>query len=232
MTALLDRRSTRAEAPGIDTTSMPQVDLTPPEVWASRALRQLQRRLVLGLGAVVLVVALACVAASLQAASAQSALAEAETETSRLLAEQKQYADVPVVLDRLDSLEQARLTGMSTEVLWTPYIGAIFAVMPPGVQLSSITTSGATPVLAPAAPADPLQEPSVGTVAFTGRSLTVPDTGAWLDGLSSIPGFQDAWVSGVETKEDDEDGVYYEVTSRVQFTVDAYAGRFSETEGN
>ncbi|MGW6130586.1 PilN domain-containing protein [Cellulomonas sp. NPDC055163] len=234
MTALLDRRSVKGQSPVAIAPGMPQVDLTPPEVWSARALRRLQKRLVLGVGSVVVLVVLAVVAASVHAASAQSALTDAQAETTRLLTEQQKYAEVPVVLDRVDALTRAQKTGMSTEILWTPYLSAILSVLPEGVQLSSITTSVATPMAAPGMSTNPLHTPeNVGTVTFVGRSTTVPNAAGWIDGLETLPGFQDAWVSSVETKEDDEVGVYYEVLSTVQLNVDIFADRFAaDTEGN
>lgn len=230
MTALVDRRSARAEAPAAGAPRMPQVDLTPPEVRAGRSLKHLRRRLMLALAGVVVVVALGAGAAFLHAGSAANALTEAQADTSRLLAEQEKYAEVPVVMDRLDALTNARLQGTSTEILWTPYLAAILSVLPEGMQLGAIGTSGATPISAGPGPADPLQATSAGTIMFTARSQTVFSTGGWIDSLNALPGFQDAWVSTVEAKEDEEDGPYYEVTSTVQVTVDAYAGRFAETE--
>lgn len=231
MTSVLDRRSPRRDSSTALPATMPQVDLMPTEVRAARAFGRAKRSLLIGLAGVLLVVGCGIGAATLHASSAQDDLAKAQADTAALVAQQAQYAEVPVVLDRLDKLTAARKLGMSTEIRWQPYIYAIFAVMPQGIQLGSIDTVGATPMVTPAVPADPLQSLSIGTITFTGRSKTVPDTSSWIDALNSIPGFQDAWVSVVETKEDDQDGVYYAVQSTVQVNTEAYARRFAEPKG-
>jgi Tfp pilus assembly protein PilN len=232
MTSLLDRRPPRGDSPSALQTTLPQVDLMPAEVRAARAFGRVKRSLVVGLVGVVVVVGCGVGAAAMHAASAKSDLAKVQSATAALVSQQAQYAEVPVVLDRLDKLTTARTQGLSTEIRWQPYIYAIFAVMPQGVQLGSIDIVGATPTVVPAAPADPLQASSIATITFTGRSKTVPDTAGWIDALNSIPGFQDAWVSAVETKEDDQDGVYYAVQSTVQVNTEAYANRFAEPKGN
>ncbi|MGV8977525.1 MAG: PilN domain-containing protein [Cellulomonas sp.] len=211
---------------------MAQVDLMPPEVRAARVAGSVKRWLAIGLAALVVVVGCGIGLAAMDASAAQDDLSKAQANTDALVSQQAQFADVPVVLDRLDKLTNARKLGMSTEVRWQPYIFAIFAVMPQGVQLGSIDTVGATPMVMPAAPANPLQLASVDTITFTGRSKSAPDTAGWVDALNSIPGFQDAWVSVIETKEDSDDGVYYAVQSTVQVTTQAYANRFAEPKGN
>ena len=207
--------------------SMPQVDLLPPEVRSARSLRTLKRGLLLGTVAVIVACGGGFVLAGVEVVQARGELLAAQGETARLQAEQQQYAEVPPVLAALDRASGARELGMSTEVHWTAYLRAIAAVLPPAVSLESFTVSGATPMLAPPVPTDPLQGPSVGQIQFTGRSATVPDTAAWVDALNSISGFSDAWVSAV-TAEESEGATFYTVESTVQFTEAAYDDRFVE----
>ena len=72
-------------------------------------------------------------------------------------------------------------------------------------------------MVAPAPPTDPLQAPSVGQLAFTARSLTVPDTAAWIDALNAIPGFARRVGVSAAVVEDDT-GTYYTVSATVQLT--------------
>jgi len=231
MTSTLER-SARSPQAGLLGPALAQVNLLPPEIRASRALGRVKRGLAFGLVAVLVLAALGYAAAVLRVGSARDQLAIAEADGAQLTEDQQQYAEVPVVLGQLASLDGAREQGFSTEITWKPYLGAILAVMPAGVSLSSIDIVGATPMLASAVPTDPLQAPSVTRIAFAGRSATVPDTGGWIDALNSIPGFSDAWVASVTVAEDESSGVYYSVSSSVQVTDLAYADRFGPEEGS
>lgn len=213
----------------------PQVNLLPPEIRASRSLRTVKRLLALALVAVLALAGLGYAFAAMQASSARSEAEAEQAETRRLLAEQQQYAEVPQVLGALDSAEQARLLGTSTEVLWKPYLDELFNSAPPNVQFASISVEGATPMLAPPVPTDPLQEQSMLTLTFTGRSLTLPDAMAWVETLEAIDGFDHAYVqtavSALGTDSVWADVVHFEVQGTVQVMDTAFENRFVEQEG-
>ncbi|WP_136520034.1 MULTISPECIES: PilN domain-containing protein [Cellulomonas] len=230
MSTLTVRRGRQTSAQTALPPTLPQVNLLPPEVRDARDLRAMKRWLLLAVALVVAVCALAYVFVVIQGTQARDELARAEAETARLQDEQAQYAEVPLVLGQLNATRAARELGMSTEVPWKPYYEAITAVLPEGVSIDTLAFSGATPITAPAPPADPLQGPSVGQVQFTGRSSTVPDAAAWVDALNSVPGFADAWVSSAAVT-DAEGTVYYTVSSTVQVTEAAYSGRFAANDG-
>jgi len=226
--------TSNAAAPALEfalTSAWPQVDLLPPEVRAGRRLKRAKRRLLLGV-ALILLAALAAYAATLfSAAAAQVALVEVQNETSRLTSEQAKYAEVPQVLGDIASAEQARQLGTSTEILWKPYLDAIRAVTPTGVSIGGLTVTTATPMQPAQLAANPLAASSLGQIAFTAKSLTVPDTSDWLDALDSVPGFADAWFSA-ETLTEQEGVIYYEVAATVQVNDEALANRFALGEGN
>jgi hypothetical protein len=233
VTTTKERSAPAPVAPIAGGYTPPRVNLLPPEIYASQAVGRLKRYLVLAL---VLVVALSggvFALASARLADQEAELAAAEADTLTLTQAQSEYAEVPVVLGRLQQLQLAREVGMSTETLWYDYIGAVFAVMPGGVKLASITTVGATPMLAPAATTDPLQaDGAVTQLDLTGISDTLPNIAQWQDGLNSIPGFQDAWVTVVTVGEDETTNVpRFELAVRVQVTDAAYAHRFLPQEG-
>jgi Tfp pilus assembly protein PilN len=210
----------------------PRVNLLPPEIYASRAVGRLKRYLALGLVLVVVMSGGGYAFANSLLSAQQRKLADADARTMALTASQTQYAEVPVVLSRLEALKQARELGMSTETLWLDYLGAVFAVMPGGVRVASIKVAGATPMLAPAPPADPLQGDSVTQLDLTGISATLPDVATWQDQLEAVPGFEDVWVSVVTVGEDEDDNQpRFELALRVQVTDEAYANRFLPAEG-
>lgn len=204
-----------------------QVNLLPQQYAARYALGRLKRRLAMALVAVLALAVVMYGATLTQLASAQDRAAKAEQETTRLLQAQQQYAEVPVVLGQLARAQGARELGMSTEIMWAPYLGAIGSVMPEGVTLTNIVMGGATPQMAPAPVTQPFQSENVSTIQFEGRSTQMVDTAAWMDGLNGVPGFQDAWVSLAAVEEFAETTVYV-YSSSVGVSGLAYASRFSE----
>lgn len=219
-------RRAKEQAPLVG--GLAQVNLLPPEVRAARGLRVVKRWLGISLGLVVLALGGLFVFSVFSLGVAQTELEAAQADTTRLRNEEAKYAEVPQVLQALKDTTTARALGMSTEVLWKPYIDAMAATQPADVAWETITYAGATPMLAPAAPVSPLNEPALGTLQFSGKAATAPDTAAWIDALNAVPGFSDAWVTtaALET----EDGLaFYQVDASVQVLDSARALRFIET---
>lgn len=218
-----------ARAQSLGAPALPQVNLLPPEVTAARGLARIKRWLLFVVLAAILaavgIVALAMIAEQ----DAQAELDRAEERAAELMAEQEQYAEVPLVLSAVDLAEQARRNGMSTEVLWLPYLRAIAATLPDGVRLETFQMLGATPMVLPTEPQGALAAPSVATITFTAQSETVPDTEQWLIDLATVPGFADAWFT-TKTITERDDVEFYDVVATVQVNEQAYALRFAETD--
>ncbi|GGB94105.1 PilN domain-containing protein [Cellulomonas carbonis] len=237
MTATIDRatgaqakKTPRAPKGAALVGGLPQVNLLPPEVKAARGLRVVKRMLALAVGVVALVIVLVFVWSVMQRSSAQDQLAQAQQETARLQAEEAKYAEVPQVQTQLEATRTARELGMSTEVLWKPYLDAITAVLPADVSFENVSLTSATPTEPAPLPAGPLEEPSIGRLTFTGRTATVPDVAAWVDALESVPGFADAWVTTATLDGAEAGSRYYAVTSSVQITDAALAQRFAAAD--
>lgn len=211
--------------------ALPQVNLLPPEIRSRRTLRRVQARLALGLVLVLLVAGLGTVAVMFDEQNAQEELAAQEAEVDKLTAEQATYAEVPLTKSQIARAEAARAYGMSTEVLWVDFLRAIQAVVPPGVTVETLTINAPSPVVPAATVMDPLAGASIGSITFVGRSATLPDVAAWLDGLNTVPGFSNAAFSSAEVA--DADGaVTYELTSTVQIDETIFAHRFDPEETN
>ena len=226
MSALLTR-SKKSGSEGLVVAPFAQVNLLPNEIVQARSLKTLKRLLGVALLGVVAVLFVAVAAVVVMEKGAQDDLAEAQVTTDILKIEEQKYAEVPRVLNALSTAKLARLTGFSTEVLWTPYLDAITAVMPAGVSINSFTMSGATPMATEPPVANPLQDPRVNTITFTMRSLTLPDTAQLMDGLDGIYGFGDAWVSNATITQAEDGTVYYDVAASVEIRSTAYANRFT-----
>ncbi len=214
-----------ARAQAVQAPSLPQVNLLPPEVEAARGLARTKRWLALAV-AVALVLSAGMVGkAVLDKNDADTRLRQAQDETQRLNGQKAEYAEVPLVLGALKRAQDAQALGMSTEVLWQPYLKAIAWSAPPGIRVESLRTVSATPMVLPTTPTDPLSALGVSTVTFSGQSETVPDTETWLRNLAQIPGFASAWFTQA-TRTEQDGKVFYNVAAVVLLTDQVYAHRY------
>ena len=208
----------------------PQVNLLPPEVRSRRALGRVKVRLAIALLTVLVAAGLGFAYTILAQAQVSAELERVQGEVQRLEQEQAQFAEVPRIRNQIASVEAARQVGTSTEVAWTDYLAAIQAVAPDGWQLRMLTTAMPSPVDVPVAAVNPLADPGIGSISFSGRATTLPDIAAWIDALESIPGFADAYFTTAEIT--DEAGfVFYDVAATVQVNTGVFALRYFDEEG-
>lgn len=213
----------RADATPVST--WPQVNLLPSEVTAGRRLQSVKKLLVAIVLVVVLIAMLGYAGAVWLAGNAADELASVQSETVRLQAEKEQYAEVPTTLSAIDNAESARQQAMATEILWPDYLEAVRAVTPAGVSYDTLTVNAGTPSQPYAGSTDALVPGSIGQIAFTARSLTLPDTASWIDAIETVPGLSNPWFSSA-TLSEDEGVVYYQVTATVDLLPSALSGRF------
>ncbi len=204
--------------------SLPQVNLLPPEVRADRRLRGARGWFGLAVVLAVLAVAAGWGYGWVRTGAAQDDIVAEQQRTTDLLKQKAQFSAVTPVLAELMRVDAAQKQGSSTEILWSDYLGAITAVLPPDVTVATLTVQAANPMEALAAPTDPLATPSIATIAFTGTATTVPDAAAWADALDAVPGFSSAWVGTVQRAGTDG-AIYYDVTSTIQMDATALAKR-------
>lgn len=210
--------------------AQPQVNLLPPEIRASRSLTATKRVLGLVMVGVLGLVGVLYVLATWQLNGARAELTAAQDETQRLLREQQQYSEVPQVLGQLTLASTARQLGTTGEILWNPYLPALWATAPAGCEFQEVTMTGRTPTtLAPPDP-NPLNPFSTATINFVARSLTAPDVAAWTESLEQVDNFTGAYVTSAIITEGTVDSwlgvIYYEVTGTVQVTDAALANRY------
>ncbi|WP_019137113.1 hypothetical protein [Cellulomonas massiliensis] len=230
MSALTTRGAKKSAGPLV-TVGLPQVNLLPPSIRAKRALGRTKRMLAYALVGFLLLLGLLGAYAMMHKGAEEARLDDATAETTSLMKQQAQYAEVPRVLGQVDKLESVLAQGFSTDVDWNKYLGALAAVLPDDVRITEVTLTGATPMLAPAEPTDALSAPSVATLTFALRSPDLPKTAEWIDALNGVSGFQDAWMSQASWTLGEEGGAY-EVGGTVQISDVAYTGRFSgQSEG-
>jgi hypothetical protein len=213
----------RPEASPVD--SWPQVNLLPGEVTKGRRLRSIKKLLVLALAVVVLIATLGYAGALLLAGSAARELESAQAEGQTLQAEKAQYAQVPQTLSAIALAESARQQGMSSEILWPDYLEALRAVTPDGVSYDTMSVAVGGPGQPYTGAGNPLAGSTIGQVTFSARSLTLPDTAAWIDAIEQVEGLANPWFSSASLAED-EGVVYYQVEATVDLLPSALSGRF------
>ncbi len=210
-----------AREQGLGAPALPQVNLLPPEVRVARTVSRVKQWM-----GVSIVIALLAVAAAYFLAADDLSTAQRERETSQrgtdqLLAEKQNYREVPVVLAALEDAQSARFLGFSAEVLWADYLGAIEAVLSPGMSIDTASVA----VVTTADVEIPFEERAWYTLTFAGRSTTVADIPDWIDGLDALPGLSGARMDVASITGDDAVS-YYEVTTSVRVTSGAMASRF------
>ncbi|WP_435299996.1 PilN domain-containing protein [Timonella sp. A28] len=221
-------KSSQSPAPvggAINYGALPQVNLLPIEIIEKRNLKELKVKIVFYLLILLVVLAAAFVFVKVEQAQAQGRYDDAVAETARLKAEELKYAEVPLVLNQIETQRAALRDGMYREVMWKEYIGAVAGTLPDDGIILDLAVEAATPNVAGPENTDGLQESSVGQLSFKVNVLTVPDTSAWIDALNEIPGFSDARFASA-TYEKPNGDVSYEFVGTVRITEDAYSGRF------
>ena len=194
---------------GLGIPALPQVNLLPPEIRAKRAAGTAKRWLGL---AVVIALAIGVLGygyAFLDARTARQGLATAEAETQALIAEQASLAHVPRVLQEWDNVIRAQNYAMVGEVLWTPYLQALTAVMPQNIGLGGIYLSSVLPSGAVDQPENALHSTGVGMIRMTGSAVFMSDTEDWIEALRTIPGLRDVYYYQQPISLED-DVVYFE----------------------
>lgn len=184
----------------------PRADLLPPELRLYGKVRVLRRRLWLGVAALGLVMILGTGAAALQAMQTQSNLAAERNRTTALLVEQRKYGTVRSVQQEVSLVEAAQQVGTSTEIDWQKYLNQVQTTLPANVILTSVTIEAGSPLQSYIQASVPLQGARVATLSFAATSATLPEVPAWLNSLTSLPGYADASPGSVTR--DDATGVY------------------------
>lgn len=200
-----------------------RVDLLPPEVHAERRAKVVRRRLVLGVLLTLALVAGGTAAASLDALQAQAQLSADQVKGQALLLQQQKYVEVRKVQTEVKLIQAAEQVGTSTEIDWRKYLIAVQSTLPANVTIDTVKIDSATPLAPYAQSTVPLQGVRVATLSFTAKSATLPQVPAWLDALTTLPGFADA-SPGLVTR---DRGGAYSVNITMHIDQRAFTNRFA-----
>lgn len=200
-----------------------RVDLLPPEVRLSRKMRVVHRRLGIAVFLVAVLVIGGTALARAQAQQAETNLSVAQSKTQSLLLQQRKYTEVRKVQEEVDTIVAAEQVGTSTEISWEQYLTSVQDTLPPEVTLDSINIDSATPFALYTQATAPLQGARIATLSFTAKSSTLPQVPAWLDALTTLPGYADASPGSVTR---DETGAYA-VNITMHINKAAFTNRFA-----
>lgn len=220
------RRDGRARTAPAPAAQVVGVNLMPPSVHASRDLRRLRVRLALVLVLVAALVAGGYGYLTTLTAAAQDRLTTAEAEGARLEAERIQHVEIEQVRAEHRRADQARTAGMGPEVRWTEMLARIEMVIAQDTTITSFSGAGPSAVDGVRRVTDPLTPDGIGTITFSIRTPTLPDTAAWLDSLNGIVGFRGASFSSATLDQSRDGPASYTVSSTVQLDLAALSQAF------
>ncbi|MGL4173422.1 MAG: PilN domain-containing protein [Actinomycetota bacterium] len=220
-----------------------RVNLLPEQIGQARRLRQVQAGLAVGLLAVVGVAGAVYYLESSARKDAAAELATVQAETSRLKAEEAQYADVPRTLARIDAVTSARQTAMATDVAWDSVFTDFALNMPPNVWFTKLGLEIGGPAAVPATPPtggqpgaagakpETASATGIGLVTIDGYAIDHPDVAKWLDTLGQRPGMTDSSFT-TSTKEKAPDGTLtVKFSSTATLTSDALRSATARKQG-
>jgi Tfp pilus assembly protein PilN len=215
-------------------TTLPRVNLLPPEIAEERRFKKVQAGLGVGVVAALGVVGALVLMANSEVQSAQDELDAATARQATLNAKVKEFAEVPKVYGEVAAARAQMSEAMGDEVRWSYFLNDISLKTPGKVWLTKMTVvqdvSG-TATAAAAAPTDTYLTAGIGKVTFEGNGFAHNDVAAWLDALAKQKGLTQPYFTKSETAEiGAESAVTF--TSQATITEDALSGRYTSKAGS
>jgi hypothetical protein len=214
--------SARSKEPNLVLGASPRANLLPAEVGDRKRGASIRRSVVLGvIGAVVISGAGYAYASWLSIESAMK-LSAAQDETTNLLAQQNEFADVRNLAQLRAAIDDALIVGASTEIDWKSYYEQIVTTLPGDVALDSFVAEASSPIGDLPIATAPTQAPRNAMINFTVSTPQFGSIDAWLKAIKTLPGYLDATASGIAL---DSSGRY---TASVLMNIsrDAYSNRY------
>lgn len=200
-----------------------RVNLLPPEI-AKAEKAGAQRRLLVFLAIVSLVVAaLGTAAATVLAATAQAALTSEEARATLLTQERAKYAEAQYVAGLIQSTEDAQRAGALGDVDWAAFVRDIIAVTPPSLSLTQFDGESSTVTLPASGPQGPLESSRLGLVHLVSQTADATLIDQWVQSLKTLEGYVGSTVERVDNSESDAG---YTLTVTVYFDNDRLRDRY------
>ena len=214
-------------------STLPRVNLLPPEIEEQRRFRKVQSGLAVGVLGAVGVVGALLLLSIMQANEAQDELDKSTARNVTLQAQANEFAEVPLVYAQVEAAQSQLSLAMGQEVRWSYFLNDLSLRTPNKVWLTTMTVAQ-TPAIAVAAAtpvASPVMEPGIGTVTFNGRGSAHNDVAAWLDALAKQKGLTQPYFT-TSTLEPIGSQRSVNFTSQATITEEALSGRFAQKAGS
>jgi Tfp pilus assembly protein PilN len=182
------------------TSTLPRVNLLPPEIAEARRLRRTKAALGAAVALSVLTVGALYYNAHGGVSSAQDELTAAQSENTSLQQQLTQYQNVTALKDQVAIAQTNLQTAMGPQVLWSRYLADLSLMMPGNVWLTEVQANlGTSTGEAGASPggitgALPSAD-AIGAMSLKGSALSHRDVAAMLSALAKEKGMNDAFFT-------------------------------------
>jgi Tfp pilus assembly protein PilN len=162
-------------------STLPRVNLLPPEIQERKRLQQVQAAVLVGVVAVAGGVGYLYYQGTHQVSDAKQQLSQASAENGQLTRQLATFSDVKATAAQLNASEALLTQATATEVRWSEYL-ADFGFLPRNSWMTTLTVNSSLP---PGTLSTPTQAPAeIGTVSVGGYSMKYTDLATWLDSLA------------------------------------------------
>jgi Tfp pilus assembly protein PilN len=207
-------------------SSLPRVNLLPPEIAEAGRLRSIQLGMGAAVAAALVVVGGLWFIAGQQVQSEQDEL-DAATATQATVS--KQVNDLAPVAAVYAEVEDRRLLlekALGGDVEWSQYLTDLSLTVPENVWLTSMNVTPQAAGTGTGGASD-----AVATITFAGTAQQHDDVALWLESLAKQKGYTSVYFNSSTEKEIGTTKVV-DFTSTVSVTRDALSGRYLQNPGN
>lgn len=175
------------------TSTLPRVNLLPPEISEKRRLQQVQAGVVGAVALSIAAVAFLDVQGGHNVSAAQQKVNVATADNGRLTKQLATYSDVKATAAQLAASQALLNQAMSTEVQWSVYLADFSVMLPPTTWLTSLTMTSTLPAGSLATSSGAPSE--IGTVSVQGVAMKYDNLADWLDSLKTENGLANVYFS-------------------------------------
>ena len=211
-----------------------RANLMPAEVIVARRIEKLRRKILIGLGALVVVVAAVYVVAMLGTRSANNDLSAVNTTTSQLQSRVAGYSSVTKTQAQAAAVQSELATVMQGDLPWSSLITALRQEAPLGIQLTSVSgnvtsaagsTGSGSGSGATAGDVNQSGDQAAGTLVITGTAASQTIAAAYSDRLSLIKGVTAPLITSLSGA---GSGVTFNISATI--TTAALGGRYATAQ--
>ncbi|MCW2612219.1 MAG: type pilus assembly protein PilN [Actinomycetota bacterium] len=212
-------------------STLPRVNLLPPEIVEAGRLRSVQLSMGAAVVAALVVVGGLWVVANQQAQSEQEKLDAAAVRQATVSKQVTSLAPVAAVYNQVDQRRQLLETALGGDVQWSQYLTDLSLTIPDNVWLTSMTvspqaaTAGTGGTAGTAGTAD-----QIANITFAGTALQHDDVALWLESLAKQKGYTSAYFNSSTEKVVGASTVV-DFSSTVVVTREALSGRYLQNAG-